>query len=151
MGKYFTIDELCRSITARERHINNEPTPEAVANMEALIASVLDPIRELYGKPIKVSSGYRCPELNRLVGGVKKSQHVFGEAADIKGEDSMENYRIGCLIAKNCPFDQLIFEQVMHDNLYPQWIHVSFRATGKNRGEILKTTLGHNVYEKVVL
>src|SRR5574344_2027614 len=147
MGKYFTIDEMCRSVTAKERHIKNEPTPEAVANLEALIENVLDPVREQYGKPIKVSSGYRCPELNKMVGGVKKSQHVYGQAADIKGLDPTETYIIGKLIVEQGNFDQIIFEQVMPGDLKPQWVHVSYRCEGNNVDQILKTTLGHNHYE----
>lgn len=79
----FTVDELCRSKTAQRRGINNTPTPSIRVNLEKLIANVLQPLRDKYGKPIIVDSGYRCPKLNQAVGGAKTSQHLYGQAADI--------------------------------------------------------------------
>ena len=65
--KYFTIEELTRSATATTRGIDNTPTPEIKANLERLVDKVLDGLREIYGKPITVNSGYRCPELTKLL------------------------------------------------------------------------------------
>ena len=85
--KYFKIEEFTYSATAQARHIENVPTAEAVKNIERLVGLVLDRIRERWGSPIIVTSGYRCDELNRAVGGVKSSYHRLGMAADIRPKD----------------------------------------------------------------
>ena len=74
--KYFTINELTKSATATSKGIDNTPTKEVVGNLTTLVDKVLDPLREAYGKPIKVNSGYRCPKLNKAVGGSATSQHA---------------------------------------------------------------------------
>ena len=89
--KYFTIKELIKSTTATAKKIDNIPTKEVEDNLTKLVDKVLDPLREAYGKPIKVNSGYRCPKLNRAVGGSATSQHVLGQAADITGGSKSEN------------------------------------------------------------
>lgn len=80
---YFTVEELCYSATAKRLGIDNSPNKEVVENLNKLVENVLDPLREKYGKPIMVSSGYRCEKLNKAVGGAAKSQHLTGKAADI--------------------------------------------------------------------
>ena len=119
--KYFTIKELCKSSTATQRKIDNSPTQEVINNLEMLVDNVLDPLREKYGKPIKVNSGYRSPVLNKIVGGSKTSQHMTGLAADITTGSIMENRRLFELVQSlNLPFDQLIDENKF------KWIHVSY-------------------------
>ena len=81
--KYFTIRELTRSATATAEKIDNTPSQAVVDKLTALIENVLDPLREAWGAPIIVTSGYRSPALNRAVKGAPTSQHVLGEAADI--------------------------------------------------------------------
>lgn len=127
MGKYFTISELCKSDTAKARRIDNTPTEEVKRNLEALIDNVLDPLREAYGKPIYVNSGYRCPKLNRAVGGVSTSQHLKGQAADIDVNDTEENKKLYDYITKNLNFDQCLWENG------GAWIHVSYKKDGNNR------------------
>ncbi len=129
--KYFTIAELCQSDKAEQLKIKNIPTDNAIDNLSALVKYVLDPVREHYGKPIRVNSGYRCPELNKAIGGAPTSQHTLGEAADITGGSKEENVKIYNLIKENCEFDQLIDEYDF------SWIHVSFRY-GWNRQQELK-------------
>lgn len=131
--KHFTIDELCRSDTARIRGIDNTPTEEVRKNLTALVGNVLDPLREWYGKPIYVNSGYRCPALNKAVGGVASSQHLTGQAADIDVNDRAENRRLMKHIEDNLDFDQLIWENG------GAWVHVSYRADGRNRRQVLRT------------
>ena len=130
--KYFTMQELTSSATARRKGIDNTPDVQAKANLTALVANVLDPLRELYGKPIVVTSGYRCPKLNRAVGGAARSQHTTGNAADIRcvSDSRAENKKLFNLIRENLPYDQLI------DEYGYDWVHVSF-ADGKNRRQIL--------------
>jgi hypothetical protein len=121
--KYFSIKELTKSATAERKGIKNDPSIEECKSLTALIEKVLDPLREAYGKPIIVSSGYRCPKLNAAVGGAASSQHVKGEAADIRSvaDTPDENKKLFDLIVKlGLPYDQLINEYNY------DWVHVSF-------------------------
>lgn len=129
--KYFTIDELTRSDTAKVKGIDNATTKEAKEKLVALVDNVLDPLREMYGKPIIVNSGYRCPQLNAAVGGAKNSQHMRGEAADITAGSKTENKKLFELIRDNLPFDQLLNESDY------SWVHVSYVSPEKNREQIL--------------
>ena len=93
--KYFSIDELCYSNTAEKNNIKNIPNKEEINNLHNLIDEVLQPLRVAYNKPIIVTSGFRCAELNKLVGGKSNSQHLRGQAADIvpKDIDDLDIYR----------------------------------------------------------
>lgn len=114
-------------------HCGCEMPAEVEANIEALVAEVLDPVRELFGKPIYVNSGHRCEAYNRKVGGVSRSQHIVGEAADIHCDD---NAKLAKLIVQQGRFDQLI--------IYPTFLHVSYKRSGMNRHKVLrKTTTGY--------
>ena len=104
-----------------------ELPPFARENIEALVRNVLDPVREKLEKPITVNSGYRCREHNLAVGGVRNSQHLAGEAADICCAD---NEKLKQLIVENGKFDQLI--------TYPTFLHVSYKRNGGNRHQRLK-------------
>lgn len=128
----FTLRELTRSITATNRGIDNTPTAMAIASLRALAVKILQPARNFLGFPITVTSGYRCPKLNKVLGGAKHSQHKYGEAADLDCDDNalLFNY-----ILNNCDFDQLIWE--FGNDEQPDWVHVS-HALGENRGEVLK-------------
>lgn len=98
-------------------------------NIEALVAEVLDPAREAYGKPITVNSGYRCPKHNREVGGVPASQHLRGEAADVSAGSTQASREVGKIIEQLGKFDQLIY--------YPTFVHVSWKRIGKNRKQVI--------------
>lgn len=129
--KYFTLKELTRSTTATAKGIDNTPTPEVEKNLTLLVENVLDPLREIYGKPITVNSGYRCPELNKAVGGSKTSDHVKGFAADITGGSKEENERLFNIIKHNFHFKQLIDEKGF------SWVHVSYDPSNL-KNQILK-------------
>ena len=130
--KHFTIKELCRSATAERLGIDNTPPRSAVTALHELVDHVLDPLREAWGSPIHVNSGYRCPELNKAVGGTPYSQHQRGEAADITVGTPARNRRLLALIKRlNLPVDQCIDEKGC------RWIHVSHRA-GRNRRLYMK-------------
>ena len=133
--KYFTIEELTRSATATARGIDNTPTPEIKANLERLVDKVLDGLREIYGKPITVNSGYRCPELNKAVGGSKTSDHMKGFSADITASNKKENATLFQIIKDKFDFDQLIWEK--GNSEYPDWIHVSYNPN-RLRKQVLK-------------
>ena len=147
--KYFTIEELTYSQTAVKKGIRNETTPEVEQNLIALVCVVLDPAREKWGKPIHVSSGYRCPELNKAVGGVPTSQHLKGEAADITAGSRRENAELGRLIVKSGCFDQVIFEQSNRECTECDWIHVSWKRVGTNRRNVLRLVKGSKKYEPI--
>lgn len=129
--KYFTIKELTKSTTATIKKLDNTPTEQVEKNLTTLVEKILDPLREMYGKPIIVNSGYRSPEVNAAVNGSKTSQHVLGEAADITAGNKKENKKLFELIRDNFEFDQLI-----NENNY-SWIHVSYREN-RLRKQILK-------------
>lgn len=131
-NEVFTIAELCKSTTADRLGINNRCRQEHVTALTALVDNVLDPLRTWWGKPITVNSGYRCPELNAAVRGSKTSQHMKGEAADIDTGDRQQNKLLFEYIRKNLPYDQLIDESNF------AWVHVSYRADGDNRMQVLK-------------
>lgn len=132
-GKYFSLRELTKSDVADRKGIANKPSEGVEMNLQRLVMNVLDPLREEWGAPIIVTSGYRCVRLNAAVGGARSSQHVTGQAADIHTiSDTREDNRKlrDLLIHLNLPFDQLI------DEFDCNWIHVSHRESG-NRGQLL--------------
>lgn len=119
MGKYFSISEFAKSDIANKRGIDNRLPEELVPHAEYLINQVLDPLREWYGKPIYINSGYRCPKLNSAVGGVKNSFHLTGCAADIDVHNLGENKKLFEYIKKNLPFTELGWEGG------GRWVHVA--------------------------
>ena len=124
----FTIQELTASATAAAKKINNDPTPEAVENLKLLVDKVLDPLRDAYGKPIRVNSGYRSPALNTAVKGSKTSQHMKGQAADITAGSEQENKKLFELAQKlNLPYCQLIDEKGF------TWVHISYDKNNVKR------------------
>lgn len=126
---YFTIKELCASSTAKKKGIDNTPTQVICDKLHLLITECLNPIREAYGKPITVSSGYRCPALNKAVGGVATSQHTKGEAADLVGSNEVETLKIYQIAKGLWNFDQLLFES----NGKTKWVHISYKSKKENR------------------
>lgn len=125
---HFTIAELCRSNTAIKMGIDNTPTADVKMNLKRLIDNVLEPARELIDAPIFVNSGYRCPELNKIVGGVHNSQHCEGKAADITTRNPKLNKLLFSMIQDELDYDQLIWE------CGGLWIHVSYN----NRKQVIR-------------
>lgn len=134
--KYFTLKELTDSAVAKRNGIDNTPDLQSTEALTALVEDVLDPLREMYGHPITVSSGYRCEALNRAVGGAASSQHMRGEAADIHTGKRKENARLYELLRTFFDFDQLIWEK--GTDTEPAWVHVSYKADGGNRKQALR-------------
>lgn len=135
MNNYFTIKELCYSYTAEQKGIDNSPSKEIEEHLKELI-SFLNPIREKWGSGIQVNSGYRCPELNKAVGGVDTSAHMEGWAVDIypvnNKFEEFKQFIIDYLKDKN--FDQVIIER----NGCSQWIHLGLWSKGRQRKQIFK-------------
>ena len=136
-SRYFTLLELTRSAAALRHKLDNTPDAAAVARLQALVTHVLDPLRQLYGAPIMVTSGYRSPAVNAAVGGAAHSQHLLGEAADITTGSPEGNRRLLGITLKDAQalhFDQLIAEKCDAKG-NPRWIHISY--SDKNRNQVL--------------
>ena len=126
--KNFTLKELTKTNTG----ITNEPNKQELQALIALSGKVLQPLRDIYGKPITVNSGFRNYAVNKAVGGAKGSQHSKGEAADLTTHTKEGNKQLFDIIKNELEFDQLINE---YDY---SWIHVSYAVNRKNRKQILK-------------
>ena len=137
LSKNLALAEVIRSETAKRKGISNMPTPQHIENFKKLAENVFQPIREHFGVPIHISSGYRSKALNTVVGGSLSSQHCSGEAIDIDMDGtSITNKQIFDFIKENLNFDQMIWEFGTDTN--PDWVHVSYESTGKQRKQILK-------------
>ena len=132
LSENFTLEELIRSNTAERMGIENVPKDEKVVeNLRSLCLEVLQPLRDYFGAPVHINSGYRCPELNMAVGGVKNSQHCRGEAADIRIVSPKQGREWAAWIVDNCRFDQMLLERNKSGAV---WLHVSCkRDASKNR------------------
>lgn len=131
LTQHFTLEELTSSSIAKQLGIDNTPAPDIVENLQALCRNVLEPARLRFGAPIYITSGYRCPQLNKAVGGKPTSQHQYGEAADLQVK-GVANLRRLYNILDNISHDQLLYES----NGKTQWIHVSFRHVGNRNQSI---------------
>ena len=137
LSKHLSLAEIMRSETAKRKGISNMPTEEHLNNFKLLAEKVFEPIREHFKAPIHISSGYRSKALNTAIKGSLSSQHCSGEAIDIDMDGtSITNAQIFNYIKDNLIFDQLIWEFGTDKN--PDWVHVSYESTGKQRKQILK-------------
>lgn len=127
ISKDFKFSEFTKSDTATRLHINNAITSwEVRDNIKALVEDVLQPLRDAWGGPLFINSGYRCLELNKAVGGVPTSQHCLGEGADVGCTDP---YALAKLIKRmRLDFDQM--------GVYASFVHLSYKRDGRNRGQI---------------
>ena len=136
--KYFELSEFIRSDVAKKKGIDNTPTFEVVAHLEELVEKVLDPLRAAYGMPIKISSGYRCPALNRAVSGSSTSVHMIGYAADMQVGGSFNkflDFTVEWLKKTGTRFDQLLLES--NKKTGARWIHIGlYNNSGQQRGQI---------------
>ena len=122
---YFSIEELCASATALREGIDTRPTESAYHLLHVLVDQLLDPIREAWGEPIVVSSGYRCKELNTLVGGAKNSHHMLGCAADLIAGNKADHRRLFNLIRQMQQEGKIRFTQLIWEG-DGRWIHISY-------------------------
>ena len=137
ISKHVNIKEGVYSITATRLGIDNEPTREHLDNMIEVADEIFEPLRSWVGGPIKINSFYRCPELNKAIGGSDKSQHCKGQAVDIDDTyGRATNKEMFNFIKENLDFDQMIWEFGDDDN--PNWVHVSYVSPTENRKRCLK-------------
>lgn len=144
LSKNLTLHEMTRSETAKRKGVSNEPTPQHIENMKVLAEKIFEPIRRHFNSPIYISSGYRSAALNKVTPGASKtSQHSSGEAMDIDMDNTgskVTNTEIFNWIKDNLKFDQLIWEFGNETN--PDWVHVSYKVDGTQRGQILRAKKG---------
>ena len=123
--KYFSINELTSSATALREGIDNRPSKCAYHLLHVLVEQLLDPIREAWGEPIVVSSGYRCKQLNALVGGVNNSHHILGCAADISAGNRRDHRRLFKMMQQMQQEGKIKFTQLIWEG-DGRWIHISY-------------------------
>ena len=128
----FSLKEMIKSQTATRKNIDNEPGEEEIENLKLLCENVLQPVRENYGKAVRVNSGYRSPELNSAIGGSKTSDHCKGFAADIE-INGVANAELAEWIEANCDFKQLILEFYTPGIPDSGWVHVSYNENGNDK------------------
>lgn len=121
----FTLSEMTKSETALRHGLPNDPTPDVIENLQLLCEKILQPVRDHYGKGVKVNSGFRHPEVNAAVGGSKTSDHCRGQAADIE-IPGVPNAELAQWIAENLEFRQLILEFYTPGVPDSGWVHVSY-------------------------
>jgi D-alanyl-D-alanine dipeptidase len=137
LSEHLELAEVIRSESAKRRGISNMPTEQHIANLKKLAENVFEPIRANFRQPIRISSGYRSQSLNAAIGGATNSQHSTGEAIDIDMEGTkITNKEIFNFIKEKLNFDQLIYE--FGNNTEPDWVHVSFKANGQQRKQVLR-------------
>ena len=149
LSEHLDLSEVTRSESAKRKGISNMPTEAHIANIKLLAEKIFEPIRNHFRCPIIISSGYRSKELNAAIGGSLTSQHCQGEAIDIDMDgtpNGVTNRMVFDYIKDNLEFDQLIYE--FGDSNNPDWVHVSYESTGKQRKQILRATRsnGKTVY-----
>ena len=139
LTKNFSFEEMCSSNAAARNGLKNRPKTQeeeatVKANLKALCTEVLQPLRNHLKRKVMVSSGYRPEEVNKLVGGVQKSQHLVGEAADLRVDSTEHLLKMMHFIMDETDFDQLIWEKSKSGR---QWVHVSYKREGVNRHQVL--------------
>jgi len=151
LSKNLTLKEAIKSNTASRLGIKNDPEQWEINNLRAVAENVFQPVRDHFGVPIGVSSGYRSKALNKAIGGSKYSQHMIGEALDIDADiyGGVTNAEIFNYIKNNLEWDQMIWE--FGDDEEPNWVHVSYKEAGNNRKQIKRAYRDHKgVYYKVL-
>ena len=137
ISEHISYKEGVYSTTATRRGIINIPDEEQLTNMELVALKVFEPVRRFLGRPIYINSFFRCPELNKAIGGSRSSQHCKGEAIDLDvTHGDNPNAKIFNYIKDNLDFDQLIWE--FGDDNNPNWVHVSYIGSISNRNRCLK-------------
>lgn len=138
LSKYVSLAEVTRSDTAKRRGIDNTPQGQHLENLKVICEEVFDKVREYFGVPIFISSGYRSAALNKAIGGSATSDHNLGRALDLDQDghgNGVTNADVFNFIKNNLEFDQLIWEFGSSKN--PDWVHVGYRK-GANRKQVLR-------------
>ena len=146
-----SLKELTKSESATRFGISNEPTEEALSNLQKLATHILQPVRDHFGKPLIITSGYRSPELCLKIGSTTTSQHTKGQASDFE-IGGIANKDLSDWIHQNLDYDQLILEFWKPEDANSGWVHCSFKGEGLNRKQYLRafTENGKTKYEPMI-
>ena len=146
-----SLKELTKSESATRFGISNEPTEEALSNLQKLATHILQPVRDHFGKPLIITSGYRSPELCLKIGSTTTSQHTKGQASDFE-IGGIANKDLSDWIHQNLDYDQLILEFWKPEDANSGWVHCSFKGEGQNRKQYLRafTENGKTKYEPMI-
>lgn len=136
ISKNFSYDEMYYSATAKRLGIDNTPNEKELAELVKLVNTILQPIRDKWGSPIIVTSGFRSEVLNKAVGGVKNSQHRLGQAADIKIGSRSQNKALFNFIYDMIQKGEIKVGQLIDEYNY-SWVHVSLPREGKTNNQVL--------------
>ena len=137
ISKHISDKEGVYSNTALRLGIENKPNKEQLKNMKTIAKKIFEPLRKHAGGPIKITSFFRAPDLNKAIGGSRRSQHCMGQAMDIDDVfGHLTNAEMYHFIKDNLNFDQLIWE--FGDEKNPNWVHVSYVSEKENRKRCLK-------------
>jgi len=150
LSKSFTLNEMVKSQTAEREGINNNPSESQIEALQRLCENVLQPVRDHYGMPVTVSSGFRSVQLCTRIGSSVNSQHSKGEAADFE-IFGISNQDLAIWIDKNLDYDQMILEFWNPDDKNSGWVHCSYKNPEENRKEFLRAyrnESGKTCYEK---
>jgi len=143
LSKHLSLAEVIRSESAKRLGLSNMPTDQHLENFKKLAENVFEPVRNHFNIPIHISSAYRSQALNAAIGGSLTSQHCKGEAIDVDMDGTaITNKQVFDYIKNNLSFDQLIWEFGSDSN--PDWVHVSYNTSGKQRKEVLKASKSGN-------
>lgn len=134
--KYFKLSEFTKSNTASKLGLINTPLESDIQNLDLLVSNILDPLREAWGKPIIITSGFRVPRLNKAVGGVKNSDHLYGRAADIVPSDP-NDFKEFTEFLKDWLKDKEFKQCIIEKSGNTKWIHISYDPNN-NKKQILK-------------
>lgn len=132
----FTLEEFINSPTAQKYNIDNTPSEQVKNNIITLVTNILQPIRNEWEKPIRVTSGYRCKALNDKVKGSKTSQHLTGDAADITVGSPQENKKLFHLIVDMAQQKKIVYGQLIDEYGY-RWLHISYPIKGRKPNQDL--------------
>ena len=146
-----SLKELTKSESATRFGISNEPTEEALSNLQKLATHILQPVRDHFGKPLIITSGYRSPELCVKIGSTTTSQHTKGQASDFE-IGGIANKDLSDWIHQNLDYDQLILEFWKPEDANSGWVHCSYKGEGQNRKQYLRaiTENGKTKYEPMI-
>ena len=146
-----SLKELTKSESATRFGISNEPTEEALSNLQKLATHILQPVRDHFGKPLIITSGYRSPELCLKIGSTTTSQHTKGQASDFE-IGGIANKDLSDWIHQNLDYDQLILEFWKPKDANSGWVHCSYKGEGQNRKQYLRafTENGKTKYEPMI-
>ena len=136
LSKHFSLEEMCKSMTATRKNIDNTPGSGEIKCLGDLCYEVLEPLRAKFDKPVTITSGYRSEALCEAIGSKKSSQHAKGQAADLEIA-GIPNIKIAYWLQNNVDFDQLILEFYDPNDPAGGWVHVSYSEKGSNRKQVL--------------